>query len=87
MDPAAAVALIVAILSALGHFIDRSHLKKLDCCCIHSDCRENHDEKKIAELQEKIDRNSEKLAKLKSKSGPVTPISDRSSSFDHEVSL
>ncbi len=89
MDPASTVALIVALLSALAHFVDKSHLKKLDCCCLHSDCREGQDEKKMLELQEKIDRNSEKLAKLKSKSSPVTPISGQSScpSFERETQI
>ena len=89
MDPAATIALIIALLSALAHFIDKSHLKKCDLCCLHSDCREGQAEKRMEELQEKIDRNSEKLAKLKSKTDPVTPISKGSScsSFEKETQI
>jgi len=38
MDYIGLTALIVAILSALGHFVETTHLKKIKICCIESDC-------------------------------------------------
>jgi hypothetical protein len=75
MTVEALVAIVIAILSGLGHFIDKSHLKKCDCFCVHSDCRKD-DEKSIEYLEAKINRNAEKLAKIKSKfsSTPSSPI-------------
>ena len=40
MDSVAVAALIVAVLSALGHFLKEVHLQKCKGCCIESDCRE-----------------------------------------------
>jgi|DEB0MinimDraft_6_1074348.scaffolds.fasta_scaffold287690_1 hypothetical protein len=75
MSVEALVAIIIAVLSGLGHFIDKSQLKKCDCFCVHSDCRKDN-EKTIEYLEAKINRNAEKLAKIKSKSSstPSTPI-------------
>ena len=75
MTVEALVAIVIAILSGLGHFVDKSHLKKCDCFCVHSDCRKD-DEKTIEYLEAKINRNAEKLAKIKSKfpSTPSSPI-------------
>ena len=40
MDSVAVAALIVAVLSALGHFLKEVHLQKCKACCCESDCRE-----------------------------------------------
>lgn len=32
---------VVAILGALGHFIQKAHFKKCKTCCCESDCRDN----------------------------------------------
>ena len=40
MDSVAVAALIVAVLSALGHFFKEVHLQKCKACCCESDCRE-----------------------------------------------
>ena len=40
MDSLAVTALIMSILSALGHFVKEIHLQKCKACCIESDCRE-----------------------------------------------
>lgn len=40
MDTVAVVALILSILSGIGHFIKDVHLQKCKACCFESDCRE-----------------------------------------------
>lgn len=40
MDSIAVTALILSLLSGLGHFIKDVHLQKCKACCIESDCRE-----------------------------------------------
>jgi len=40
MDTIAVTALILSILSGIGHFIKDVHLQKCTACCIESDCRE-----------------------------------------------
>jgi len=39
VDIISITALIVAVLGATGHFIDQSHIQRLKCLCIDSDCR------------------------------------------------
>jgi hypothetical protein len=40
MDTIAVTALILSLLSGLGHFIKDVHLQKCKACCIESDCRD-----------------------------------------------
>ena len=40
MDSVAVAALIISILSALGHFIRDIHLQKCKACFCESDCRD-----------------------------------------------
>lgn len=40
MDSIAVTALILSLLSGLGHFIKDVHLQKCKACCIESDCRD-----------------------------------------------
>ena len=40
MDNVALVALVISVLSAVGHFVKEIHLQKCKACCIESDCRE-----------------------------------------------
>lgn len=43
MDIISVSALVIAIISALGHFIKESHIQKMKCCfCIESDCIERN---------------------------------------------
>ena len=39
VDIISITALIVAVLGATGHFIDQTHIQRLKCLCIDSDCR------------------------------------------------
>ena len=39
VDVISITALIVAVLGATGHFVDQSHIQRLKCLCIDSDCR------------------------------------------------
>jgi hypothetical protein len=42
MDVISVTALIVAIIGAVGHFVNESHLQKCKVCfCIESDCRKD----------------------------------------------
>tara|TARA_R110000868_G_scaffold261405_2_gene519543 strand:- start:1232 stop:1420 length:189 start_codon:yes stop_codon:yes gene_type:complete len=38
MDYVGLTALIIAVLSALGHFIETAHIKKIKIGCMESDC-------------------------------------------------
>jgi len=38
MDYVGLSALIIAVISALGHFIETTHLKKIKFGCLESDC-------------------------------------------------
>lgn len=38
MDYVGLTALIVAVIGALGHFIETSHLRKIKLFCLESDC-------------------------------------------------
>jgi hypothetical protein len=38
MDYVGLAALIVAVLSALGHFVEMAHIKKIKIGCLESDC-------------------------------------------------
>jgi hypothetical protein len=45
VDPVSISAIIIAVIGALGVFINRTHLSRIICCkCIESDCRNNNDD-------------------------------------------
>ncbi len=39
VDIISITALIVAVLGATGHFVDQTHIQRLKCLCVDSDCR------------------------------------------------
>ena len=39
VDVISITALIVAVLGAVGHLVDQSHIQRLRCLCVESDCR------------------------------------------------
>lgn len=45
IDPVSISAIIIAIIGALGVFINRTHLSHIICCkCIESDCKNNNND-------------------------------------------
>jgi hypothetical protein len=73
VDIIAISALIIAVLSGLSRFINDSHLKKVNCFCINSDCS-NTDEIKEKKLEETIIKLNNKLNILKNKNGSGSNI-------------
>lgn len=48
IDPVSISAIIIAIIGAVGVFINRTHLSHIMCCkCIESDCRNNNNNNDI----------------------------------------
>jgi len=60
---------VVAILSGLAQFVNKSNLKQCKMCCIDSDCRDEDKatDLKMKELNERIEKNEKKINKNKSK--------------------
>jgi len=60
---------VVAILSGLAQFVNKSNLKQCKMCCIDSDCRDEDKatDLKMKELNERIEKNENKINKNKSK--------------------
>ena len=58
MDPVAISALILSVLSGLGHFIKDIDLYHIGCCCVNSDCHKNIVDNKINNLTEKISKHN-----------------------------
>ena len=50
VDTIAISALVVAVLGALGIFIQKIHLRKIACCCGESDCIEERKNKSKSSL-------------------------------------
>lgn len=50
VDTIAIVALVTGILGSLGACIRAIHLRKVNCCCINSDCTEERRSKSKASL-------------------------------------
>jgi len=82
-DSVAITALILSVLSGLGHFIKEVNLQHCNCCfCVDSDCVEKKIEKEIIKSENKISQYTLKLQKLKQKRNsnsnltpPISPIS------------
>ena len=55
IDPLSISAIIIAIIGALGVFINRTHLSRIICChCIESDCQNNNNELENIEITQSI---------------------------------
>lgn len=93
---------VVAILGGLAQFVNKSNLKQCKMCCIDSDCRDEDktNDLKIKELNERIEKNENKINKNKSKlevlknkkrlsNVPATPDSALSeiSAFEKETEI
>jgi hypothetical protein len=80
-DSIAITALILSVLSSLGHFIKDINLQHCNCFCVDSDCVEKKIEKEIIKSENKISQYTLKLQKLKQKRNsnsnltpPISPI-------------
>ena len=83
MDPIAISALILSILSGLGHFIEDIKLYHISCCCVNSDCNQKRIDDKISNLNKKISNNKliiEKLQETRNSNSKPIPDSPTSHS-------
>jgi len=69
VDVVSITAIIISVITALGTVAKETNLKKCDCFCIESDCRDENKniDKQIENLTEKIKKNELKIQKNKSK--------------------
>jgi len=51
VDIISITALIVAVLGATGHFVDQTHIQRLKCLCVDSDCRKPRLSRTKSELE------------------------------------
>jgi hypothetical protein len=85
MDSVAVTALVLSVISGLGHFVKEVNLQHCNCFCVDSDCAEKKIEKEIINSENKIYQHTLKIQKLKQKrksnsnisnTPPLTPISE-----------
>ena len=82
-DSIAITALILSVISGLGHFVKEVNMQRCNCFCVNSDCSEKQIEKEIINSENKISHHTLKIQKLKlkkksnsdiSNTPPLTPI-------------
>lgn len=82
-DSIAVVALILSVISGLGHFVKEVNMQRCNCFCVNSDCSEKQIEKEIINSENKISHHTLKIQRLKQKrksnsdisnTPPLTPI-------------
>ena len=80
-DSIAITALVLSVISGIGHFVKEVNLQHCNCFCIDSDCAEKKIEKDIINSENKIYQHTLKIQKLKQKrksnsdlTPPLTPI-------------
>jgi len=81
-------ALVIAVLGALGHFLQKAHLQKCKGCCIESDCRQGKvPQTPISEQPKEVEPTIADIMRVLAKLDTPPTIAENSDMYELNTSV